>query len=267
MFRTGYEEEEESEAGTRKKPKWVLIGGIAVGVVGIALAITIPMLSRGKSANLPPAPASPATALGVDQGTSALKPPAGTVSSPAATGATSPNLKPAAGQPVTTSDYDYSSNSQAPVSPDQMNQQLTATSQLPEGARKPAPVDTPPPSGFGVPGLDTASALPVVGGALPGARVKIAPISVSAGVAGGMLIRKTPPTYPAIAKAARVAGTVILAATISKSGFVTNVQVVSGPQMLRQSAIDAVKEWRYRPYLLNNQPMEVQTTINVDFNL
>jgi protein TonB len=92
-------------------------------------------------------------------------------------------------------------------------------------------------------------------------------LDVSAGVAGGNLIRKVRPIYPEIAKAARVSGTVVLAATITRDGFVTNLQVVSGPQMLRQAAIDAVRDWRYRPYLLNNQPMEVQTTIDVDFNL
>jgi protein TonB len=86
-------------------------------------------------------------------------------------------------------------------------------------------------------------------------------------VAGGLLIRKVNPVFPSIAKTARVSGKVVLAATISKSGFVTNLQVVSGPPMLRQAAMDAVKNWVYKPYLLNNQPTEVQTTVSVDFSL
>ena len=82
-----------------------------------------------------------------------------------------------------------------------------------------------------------------------------------------MLIKKTEPTYPPIAKSARVAGTVVVQATISKSGAVTNLHVVSGPAMLRQSALEAVRTWRYRPYKLNNDPVDVDTTVNVIFSL
>ena len=75
------------------------------------------------------------------------------------------------------------------------------------------------------------------------------------------------PQYPAIAKAARIQGTVVLQATISKAGAITNLRVVSGPPMLQQAALDAVRSWRYKPYLLNGDPVEVETTVNVVFNL
>lgn len=81
----------------------------------------------------------------------------------------------------------------------------------------------------------------------------------------GILLAKSPPAYPAIAKAAGVQGTVVLQATISKSGTIENLRVVSGPLMLQQAAMDAVKTWRYRSYLLNNEPVEVETTVNVVF--
>ena len=81
------------------------------------------------------------------------------------------------------------------------------------------------------------------------------------------IIYKTIPQYPAIAKAARQEGTVILQAMISKSGTIEHLQVVSGPSMLQQAALDAVKTWRYRPYLLNDQPIEVETTVSVIFKL
>jgi periplasmic protein TonB len=100
--------------------------------------------------------------------------------------------------------------------------------------------------------------------------VKPAPpraIAVSGGVSAGLLISKANPTYPAIARATRTAGTVVLAATISTAGRIENLQVISGPLSLRQAALDAVRTWRYRPYLLNNQPVEVETTINVIFSL
>ena len=70
-----------------------------------------------------------------------------------------------------------------------------------------------------------------------------------------------------MAKTARVSGTVVLAATISKSGTIENLRVLTGHPMLIQSAIEAVKTWRYRPYLLSNQPVEVETTINVVFSM
>ena len=92
-------------------------------------------------------------------------------------------------------------------------------------------------------------------------------VSISAGVMTGMLIQKTQPVYPPIAKAARVSGTVVLQATISKAGTIENLHVISGPAMLQQAAMDAVKSWRYRPYLLNNEPVEVETTVNVIFTL
>jgi protein TonB len=82
-----------------------------------------------------------------------------------------------------------------------------------------------------------------------------------------LLIKKTEPIYPPIAKSARVSGTVVLQATISKSGAVTNLHIVSGPSMLRQAAVDAVRTWRYRPYKLNNDPIDVDTTVNVVFTL
>ncbi len=92
-------------------------------------------------------------------------------------------------------------------------------------------------------------------------------IAVSQGVLAGNLLVKPEPVYPAIAKAARVQGTVTLAATISKTGTIENLTVVSGPPMLAQAAVEAVRRWRYRPYLLNGEPVEVQTEVTVSFTL
>jgi protein TonB len=92
-------------------------------------------------------------------------------------------------------------------------------------------------------------------------------VTISGGVTEGLLVFRTTPIYPPIAIAARVSGAVVLAATISKSGSIEDLRVVSGPAMLRNSAMDAVRNWRYRPYLLNNQPVEVETTVNVVFSM
>jgi len=75
------------------------------------------------------------------------------------------------------------------------------------------------------------------------------------------------PVYPAIAKDTGTSGTVILAAIISKNGTIENLHVISGPLMLQQAALDAVRAWRYRPYLLDGQPVEVETTVSVIFTL
>ncbi len=91
------------------------------------------------------------------------------------------------------------------------------------------------------------------------------PFRLSTGVAAGNLMVKTPPVYPAIARAAHVSGVVVLRAVISKSGAIENLSVESGPPMLRQAAIDGVRMWRYRPFLLNGEPTAVDTTIQVNF--
>jgi protein TonB len=92
-------------------------------------------------------------------------------------------------------------------------------------------------------------------------------VSLPSSVVANQLILKSPPMYPPIARAARVSGTVVLHAVISTTGSVKDLRVVSGPALLQQSAIDAVKSWKYRPYLLNNEPVEFETTVNVIFSL
>lgn len=92
-------------------------------------------------------------------------------------------------------------------------------------------------------------------------------VRVSTGVATGLLVNKVTPVYPDVAKAGHIQGAVILHALISKEGAVGNLQFVSGPPELAPSAIEAVKQWRYRPYLLNGRPVEVETQIQVNFTL
>jgi protein TonB len=93
------------------------------------------------------------------------------------------------------------------------------------------------------------------------------PLAVPSSFVTGLLLHKTVPRYPAIAVATRTEGTVVLAATISKAGVIENLRVVSGPAMLKEAALDAVKTWRYKPYLLDGQPIEVETTVQVVFSL
>lgn len=94
-----------------------------------------------------------------------------------------------------------------------------------------------------------------------------APIHVSKGVQEAMLIEKVIPRYPQIAINARVQGVVHLTALISREGRVTQLRVLSGHPLLIPAAIEAVKQWRYRPTLLSGVPMEVVTQVDVHFNL
>ena len=92
-------------------------------------------------------------------------------------------------------------------------------------------------------------------------------VNISGGVAQEMILKHPAPVYPETALAARVAGTVVLEAAIGIDGHITDLQVMSGPPILTQAALDAVRTWTYRPYLLNGDAVEVRTTINVVFTL
>ncbi|HTE89649.1 MAG TPA: TonB family protein [Terriglobales bacterium] len=92
-------------------------------------------------------------------------------------------------------------------------------------------------------------------------------VKVSQGVSEGLLVKRVQPVYPAQARQMRVQGPVQLQATISKDGAITNVKVMSGSPQLSRAAVDAVKQWKYKPYYLNNEPVEIQTQIIVNFKL
>jgi protein TonB len=124
-------------------------------------------------------------------------------------------------------------------------------------------------NGFGVAG-GTGDAL---GGGImntaPPPPPKAAPSRIKVGgqVQAANLLHQVLPTYPAIAKTAHVAGTVRLHAVIAKDGSIQELQYVSGPALLMRAAMDAVHEWKYRPTMLNGEPVEVDTTIDVVFSL
>jgi periplasmic protein TonB len=136
--------------------------------------------------------------------------------------------------------------------------------------------DEPPPSvaapdvGQGVPG-GTGDVIGGIGtGVAPPPPPKPATpgrIRVGGAVQAASLVRKVTPDYPPIAKTAHVQGTVVLRAIIAKDGSVEQLQFVSGPPLLMASAMTAVKEWKYKPTMLNGQPVEVDTTVQVVFSL
>lgn len=93
------------------------------------------------------------------------------------------------------------------------------------------------------------------------------PTRVSGGVMEGALIQKIQPVYPHLAVVTRIQGSVVLQAVISRAGEIENLQVVRGSPYLSRAALEAVRQWRYRPYKLNGEPVEVETQIVVNFTL
>ncbi len=110
----------------------------------------------------------------------------------------------------------------------------------------------------------------IIGGpALPPPPKAAAPSRIKQGgqVTAASIITQTHPVYPPLARQARIQGTVVLHAIIDKDGKVAQLEVVSGHPLLVQAALDAVKQWRYKPTLLNGDPVEVDTTIQVTFTM
>jgi TonB family protein len=94
------------------------------------------------------------------------------------------------------------------------------------------------------------------------------PGSMKGGVTAGRALHKIPPFYPLYAKANHISGAVLLHAIISRQGAVTGIFPIASPDTgLTAAAIDAVKQWTYQPFLLNGQPTDVETTIQVNFNM
>ena len=122
----------------------------------------------------------------------------------------------------------------------------------------------------GVPGGSMNGVIGSVLSSTPVAVPKIATptrVRVSSGVSQGLLVHRVSPTYPPLARQARIQGVVVLQAQISKDGSIQNLQLISGHPMLAPAAIEAVKQWKYKPYLLNGEPVEVDTQVQVNFTL
>jgi periplasmic protein TonB len=135
-------------------------------------------------------------------------------------------------------------------------------------------VEDAPPIGLIGPGMGTRDGVPVgmgLGGgpvvSMTPMKTAVGPVHVSTGVLQGMLIAPIRPVYPPIARAAGVSGTVVVDAVISRTGTIESLHVVSGPQMLQNAALEAIREARYEPYRLNGEVVEVETRITVNFRM
>ncbi len=160
-----------------------------------------------------------------------------------------------------------------------INGQLRTPTKIPSKVQMIKEEEAPPDLGAGgvpggVPGgIPGGSTGGVMGGILSSANAAVPKVAtpqrvrVSSGVSTGLLIKKVTPNYPQLAKQARIQGSVVLQAEISKEGTIQNLQLISGHPMLAPAAIEAVKQWRYKPYLLNGEPVAVETQVVVNFSL
>jgi periplasmic protein TonB len=135
------------------------------------------------------------------------------------------------------------------------------------GAKSTAAVDAPAPNMVAIAATGNSAALPslMVSGKAPAPVLQN--LNVSQGVSRGLLVKEVPPAYPASALHMRVDGEVELLATITKNGDISAVKVLSGDPQLSHAAAEAVKKWKYKPYLLNGEPVEIQTQVTVKFKL
>ena len=166
------------------------------------------------------------------------------------------------------------------IQSDISNGQLRTPTKIPEKVQMIKEEDTPPPMASaggvvggvpgGVPGGQMGGGIGGIISSTPVAVPKVATpqrVRVSQGVSQGLLIKKVQPPYPPLARQARIQGQVVLQAEISKDGSIQNLRLISGHPMLAPAAIEAVKQWKYKPYYLNGEPVEVETQITVIFSL
>jgi periplasmic protein TonB len=261
------EAEEEVRAPKRK---WMMMTAVGAGAILLPSLLLIPRFYHGRQSaanpSVQPAPAAtdaqPQTDTPniSDSESSTQDKPSAATAKPETTDKQPADQKQAADPP----------QGATKIQAQMMNDQLTAPTQIPRNVNQQVAENGPPPESLGGDGLAGSGAnvglfkgraQPVIKPARSG------PLAISSGVATGLLVQKTPPVYPPIAKTARVSGTVVLHAVISKTGAIRDLQVLNGPVMLREAALDAVRTWRYKPYKLDNQPTDVETTISVVFSL
>jgi protein TonB len=131
-----------------------------------------------------------------------------------------------------------------------------------------AETPAPAPSMIGMASPETAAPpTGLVPATTPSLRPTLSAVNVSQGVSTGLLIKKVAPSYPPNALRMHIEGDVQLSATISKDGDITQIKVLNGNAQLTKAATDAVKQWKYKPYLLNGEPVEIQTQVTVRFKL
>jgi TonB family protein len=263
------------ESGGSKR---ILFGLVAVVLIGAVLYVgrsylgghSSPTVNQPAAVSAPgstqpaPVPSTPAPAL-------ALSKPSAQTASPATTSSAAPSdieLVSSGNANATPSSAKESvpSAKSAPAAEPGEAPRVVRGGAVPKLKTQPAAPDAPPPSVIGM-DESASSGLPNLGGSTTAPKPVLGRLNISQGVSQGLLVKKVDPIYPPNAVHMRIEGSVQLMATISKTGDITDVKVLSGDQQLTRAASDAVKRWKYKPYLLNGEPVEIQTQVTVNFRL
>jgi TonB family protein len=269
-FRSGIDVERDVERGQTRSSKWLMILSVVLAIPMLCVLIFMVVKAHSGAPFDPNLVTQPPSAAGDNQPqpntqdpshqvkVTVDQVPAGTAAEPASNSQPSNNeraVKPTEAQTETPTETSAGTSQDQPA----------AQTRIPPGSKQRAAANVPSsatsarahaerPSG----NEDTR----------PADREEASrPVAVSAEAAAGRLIESRIAIYPPVAKASGISGTVELEATISEDGTVKDLRAVSGPVQLRQAAVHAVSAWRYRPFMANNEPMEVRTTINVVFSL
>jgi TonB family protein len=257
---------------------WTQLGGKMPGVSSVApqpltspAGAPRPAPSTALTAKpVSPLPATPAPDSAVPASAATTQPTStGEKSSTTKTVSTASTEDTASRSDKTGASSDSSKPSASTVTPSKVS---TAKSAAPPVIKKTAATpaatssDAPAPSLAGI-GADNGATLPslVATGTTPTPVLQT--MNISQGLTQGLILKKTQPTYPSIALQMRIEGPVDLLATISKAGNITAVKILHGDPQLARAALEAVKQWKYKPYLLNGEPVEIQTQITVNFKL
>jgi protein TonB len=267
---------EPESSGDRKK---IFIGVAAVLVFAIGAFVAWGHFQAQKSQVVSSA-SSPAAAA--PKPVSSAPAPAAATPAPAATAIPVPTAQPAAQPsaaapaPNTAAPHSNATDNTEPA-PDDGNSAATSahpapaplvvkSGAAPKTQTKAAALDAAAPSMIGI-ATPGSGGLPnlVEGSSAP--KPVLQTLNISQGVSQGLVVKRVQPAYPRNALSMRVEGTVQLMATISKSGDIGAVKVLSGPPQLTSAAVDAVKQWKYKPYLLNGEPVDIQTQVTVVFKL
>jgi periplasmic protein TonB len=279
----GANTEPESKGGNKK----ILLGAVAAVVIIAAAYVgwaqfhghsTAPATTQvaTQPAAVQPQPAKPAS---VPPTTPASKPAAAT-STPSVAPENEPSSSAtddadSAPQEITLKSTRSSAKPSSPAPSKAVEEETPAAApmvvkggKVPVTQTKPAAADAPAPSLIGMAAPGAGAPPPnFVSGTNNAVKPVLQTLNISQGVSQGLVIKKVSPSYPSTALRMRTEGTVQLLATVSKDGDITHIKVLSGDPQLTKAATDAVKQWKYKPYLLNGEPVEIQTQITVNFKL
>jgi TonB family protein len=246
-----------------------------VRIPGAAPKVPPPNPAPVAPSSVAPSSVAPSSVTSAPDASSATSPtsPAATVPQASEDNSSDADTKPTEGTPKVSSGKAGSKTASAKSKPAAEKAPATAADSEPivikthssQAVAKTGETTDAPPSIAGI--APAGAGLPTLVGGNKAVTPVLQILHVSQGVSQGLLVKKTPPTYPPSALQMHKEGAVEILATISKEGNISAVKILSGDPQLARAAAEAVKQWKYKPYLLNGEPLEIQTQVTVNFKL